>query len=157
MQWNVQWLCVSSGKYHVIFVFCGGTRVRAFAHQAPSLHRSLVFVPLKPHTTIMNSVRVARVALRARPVALKTLQKRGYADAVSDKIKLSLALPHQVCRCARAWRIHSAATRTMVLTAFAGNLPIEGCRSGQYPSRVRRDGRSRKPRSIDRATKARSC
>lgn len=44
----------------------------------------------------MNTLRVARVALRARPVALKVLQKRGYADAVPDKIKLTLALPHQV-------------------------------------------------------------
>lgn len=49
------------------------------------------------HTySTMNSLRAARVVLRARPAALKTLQKRGYADAVPDKIKLSLALPHQV-------------------------------------------------------------
>lgn len=60
----------------------------------------LHFVPLTlspSQQSIMNSLRVARVALRARPAALKTLQKRGYADAVPDKIKLSLALPHQVC------------------------------------------------------------
>ncbi|KAI9877398.1 MAG: delta subunit of the central stalk of mitochondrial F1F0 ATP synthase, atp16 [Pleopsidium flavum] len=45
----------------------------------------------------MNSFRIARTALRARPAAVRTpLQRRGYADAVSDKIKLSLALPHQV-------------------------------------------------------------
>ncbi|SPQ22439.1 a897e28f-7444-4060-a1f9-f3016d9a577d [Thermothielavioides terrestris] len=44
----------------------------------------------------MNSLRVARAALRARPAALRTpLQRRGYAEAVSDKIKLSLSLPHQ--------------------------------------------------------------
>jgi len=50
---------------------------------------------LNPQLT-MNSLRIARVALRARPTAIKApLQRRGYAEAVSDKIKLSLALPHQ--------------------------------------------------------------
>ncbi|EAL88022.1 hypothetical protein KXW98_004739 [Aspergillus fumigatus] len=44
----------------------------------------------------MSSLRFARSALRARPSALRVpLQRRGYAEAVSDKIKLSLALPHQ--------------------------------------------------------------
>ncbi|KAI9645764.1 delta subunit of the central stalk of mitochondrial F1F0 ATP synthase, atp16 [Ciborinia camelliae] len=46
----------------------------------------------------MNSMRFARAALRVRPTAL-TLKapvlSRGYAEAVADKIKLSLALPHQ--------------------------------------------------------------
>lgn len=45
----------------------------------------------------MSAIRVARVALRARSAAVaRPIQRRGYADAVSDKIKLSLALPHQV-------------------------------------------------------------
>ncbi|KAI9675118.1 MAG: delta subunit of the central stalk of mitochondrial F1F0 ATP synthase, atp16 [Caeruleum heppii] len=44
----------------------------------------------------MNSLRIARTALRAGPAITRApLQRRGYADAVSDKIKLSLALPHQ--------------------------------------------------------------
>lgn len=44
----------------------------------------------------MNSLRIARVALRTRPTAISApLLRRGYAEAVSDKIKLSLALPHQ--------------------------------------------------------------
>ncbi|KAL4780187.1 ATP synthase [Aspergillus varians] len=44
----------------------------------------------------MSSLRFARSALRARPAAFRVpLQRRGYAEAVSDKIKLSLALPHQ--------------------------------------------------------------
>ncbi|KAI9738116.1 MAG: delta subunit of the central stalk of mitochondrial F1F0 ATP synthase, atp16 [Claussenomyces sp. TS43310] len=44
----------------------------------------------------MNSLRIARAALRVRSAAVKVpLQRRGYADAVSDKIKLSLVLPHQ--------------------------------------------------------------
>ncbi|KAH1272076.1 hypothetical protein KXX33_009440 [Aspergillus fumigatus] len=44
----------------------------------------------------MSSLRFARSALRARPSALRVpLQRRGYAEALSDKIKLSLALPHQ--------------------------------------------------------------
>ena len=45
----------------------------------------------------MNALRAHRaiVCLRtqSRPAAL---QRRGYAEAVSDKIKLTLALPHQV-------------------------------------------------------------
>jgi hypothetical protein len=45
----------------------------------------------------MNSLRIARAAMRARPAASKiSLQRRGYADTVSDKIKLTLAMPHQV-------------------------------------------------------------
>ncbi|KAK3944741.1 epsilon subunit of F1F0-ATP synthase [Diplogelasinospora grovesii] len=44
----------------------------------------------------MNSLRIARAALRVRPTAIRApLQRRGYAEAVSDKIKLSLSLPHQ--------------------------------------------------------------
>ncbi|KAK3720178.1 delta subunit of the central stalk of mitochondrial F1F0 ATP synthase, atp16 [Vermiconidia calcicola] len=44
----------------------------------------------------MNSVRVARAALRARPTAMRApLQRRSYADVAADKIQLSLALPHQ--------------------------------------------------------------
>ncbi|KAH9238721.1 hypothetical protein K456DRAFT_1193294 [Colletotrichum gloeosporioides 23] len=44
----------------------------------------------------MNSLRIARAALRARPAAIRApLQRRTYADAVPDKIKLSLSLPHQ--------------------------------------------------------------
>ena len=41
----------------------------------------------------MNSFRVARSALR---VSRTALQKRAYADVAPDKIRLSLALPHQV-------------------------------------------------------------
>ncbi|KAM0264780.1 hypothetical protein ACHAQJ_000605 [Trichoderma viride] len=44
----------------------------------------------------MNSLRVARVALRARPTFMRAaIQRRGYAEAIPDKIKLSLALPHE--------------------------------------------------------------
>jgi F-type H+-transporting ATPase subunit delta len=46
----------------------------------------------------MNSFRIARAAVRARPAAIaRPIQRRGYAEVASDKIKLSLALPHQVC------------------------------------------------------------
>jgi F-type H+-transporting ATPase subunit delta len=47
----------------------------------------------------MSSLRIARAALRAsRPASAiaRPVQRRGYADVASDKIKLSLALPHQV-------------------------------------------------------------
>ncbi|CAD0090875.1 unnamed protein product [Aureobasidium mustum] len=44
----------------------------------------------------MNSFRVARAALRVRPTAFAApLARRGYADVASDKIQLSLSLPHQ--------------------------------------------------------------
>lgn len=36
----------------------------------------------------MNSLRVARVALRARPSAMRVAsQRRGYAEAVPDKVR----------------------------------------------------------------------
>lgn len=45
----------------------------------------------------MNSLRIARVATRVFPTTVRLQrQHRGYADAVSDKIQLTLALPHQV-------------------------------------------------------------
>ncbi|KAG6015747.1 hypothetical protein E4U43_004865 [Claviceps pusilla] len=44
----------------------------------------------------MNTFRVARAAVRARPAALRAVvQRRTYAEAVPDKIKLSMSLPHQ--------------------------------------------------------------
>ena len=45
----------------------------------------------------MNTSRVARAALRSRPSTFRAplLQKRNYADVAPDKIRLSLALPHQ--------------------------------------------------------------
>ncbi|MCJ1228825.1 delta subunit of the central stalk of mitochondrial F1F0 ATP synthase, atp16 [Toensbergia leucococca] len=44
----------------------------------------------------MNSLRIFRSVARSRPTAIRVhLQRRAYADAVSDKIKLTLALPHQ--------------------------------------------------------------
>ena len=47
----------------------------------------------------MNTLRFARAATRARPAfARPALQRRTYADVASDKIQLSLTLPHQVRR-----------------------------------------------------------
>jgi len=44
----------------------------------------------------MSAFRFARAAIRARPAAIaRPVQRRGYAEVASDKIKLSLALPHQ--------------------------------------------------------------
>ncbi|KAI4207228.1 MAG: hypothetical protein LQ348_000651 [Seirophora lacunosa] len=45
----------------------------------------------------MNTLRLARAAARVIPARVigSPLQRRGYADAVSDKIQLTLALPHQ--------------------------------------------------------------
>ena len=45
----------------------------------------------------MNSLRFARAAVRIHPSFTRIpMQRRGYADAVSDKLKLTLTLPHQV-------------------------------------------------------------
>lgn len=46
----------------------------------------------------MNTLCLARAAARVIPARVigSPLQRRGYADAVSDKIQLTLALPHQV-------------------------------------------------------------
>jgi hypothetical protein len=45
----------------------------------------------------MSAFRLSRPLLRSRPLALRSLtQRRGYAEEISDKIKLSLSLPHQV-------------------------------------------------------------
>lgn len=47
----------------------------------------------------MNSLRFSRAAARVRPgLARPTIQRRAYADVASDKIQLSLTLPHQVRR-----------------------------------------------------------
>lgn len=58
----------------------------------------------------MNSMRITRAAARIRPAAVRLpLQRRGYADAVADKIKLTLALPHQVLKDSIALQILKAA------------------------------------------------
>jgi F-type H+-transporting ATPase subunit delta len=43
----------------------------------------------------MNSLRIARAALRARPAAFSApLQRRGYAEAVADKVR---PWPNKLC------------------------------------------------------------
>ena len=66
---------------------------------------------------MMNSLRIARTASRAYLSATRMLvQRRGYADAVSDKIKLTLALPHQV---GHPERIHY-----LLMTIFLSDVPL---------------------------------
>jgi F-type H+-transporting ATPase subunit delta len=56
---------------------------------------------LRPQTT-MNSLRIARAALRARPAALRApLQRRGYAEAVSDKVRVPPVAPRSALRAAK--------------------------------------------------------
>ena len=66
------------------------TTARGYPHRYRTLHTSPTH-----YNAIMNAFRVARAA---RPAfnALRTVQRRGYADVAADKIQLSLALPHQV-------------------------------------------------------------
>lgn len=72
---------------------------------SPKLLESRKPQPLTPTTLFihhhaaatMNSLRIARTALSARSVAFRaaTPLRRSYADVAPDKIKLTLALPHQ--------------------------------------------------------------
>ncbi|TKA65088.1 ATP synthase subunit delta, mitochondrial [Friedmanniomyces simplex] len=43
----------------------------------------------------MNSLKVARMALRSAAARPAPVLRRGYADVAPDKLRLSLALPHQ--------------------------------------------------------------
>jgi hypothetical protein len=55
-----------------------------------SLEETTTPIPIELQLTpqvAMNSLRIARTALRARPAAIKVpFQRRGYAEAVSDKV-----------------------------------------------------------------------
>merc|ERR1711964_858710 len=52
-------------------------------------------LPIAP-SSIMFASRFARAAVRARPTVMRApVQRRGYAEAVADKIKLSMSLPPQ--------------------------------------------------------------
>jgi hypothetical protein len=74
-------------------------RVRRFTVKLWQTSNCILTTP----RSIMNTLRIARAAVRARPAAIaRPIQRRGYAEVASDKIKLSLALPHQV-RIARVW------------------------------------------------------
>ena len=55
----------------------------------------------------MSCLHIVRAVVRAHPsTALRfPLPRRGYADAVTDKIKLTLALPHQVRRLSESSQI----------------------------------------------------
>lgn len=45
----------------------------------------------------MNSLHIARAAIRIPSISTRIpMLRRGYAEAVSDKLKLTLTLPHQV-------------------------------------------------------------
>lgn len=45
----------------------------------------------------MSSLRFARAAIRVQSTSMRIpMLRRGYAEAVSDKLKLTLTLPHQV-------------------------------------------------------------
>ena len=52
--------------------------------------------PSRSLPLVMSALRLASAVRRSVPKTLVNA-RRGYAEAVSDKIKLSLVLPHQVC------------------------------------------------------------
>ena len=77
----------------------------------------------------MNGLRiVGRAAVRARPTSSAAVRapvlRRSYADVASDKIKLSLTLPHQV----------------RMLAVVPVGHGVVGCRCGFRSERDRSDG-----------------
>jgi hypothetical protein len=77
----------------VVGVVC--RRLSSSCHQ----HQQQLHLPPHPPPTVMSAFRIARSALKVRPSAFRapsSLLRRGYADVASDKIQLSLVLPHQV-------------------------------------------------------------
>ena len=134
---------------------------------------------------MMNSLRIARAAARVRPVAAPhlPLHRRGYADAVADKIKLTLALPHQVNHLACCFSTYSCSrsralanlcaiqsiyksTNVFVHTVLVLRwtmIPdletltdVKTQRSSQYRGRIWGDGHPGEPRPVDRAIEART-
>lgn len=84
----------------------------------------------------MNTLRVARAAARASAPSLRApVQRRGYADAVADKIKLTLALPHQV---RTSWSHHAfepLAPQTAADISL-GHLQVSGCVCASTRARI---------------------
>jgi len=69
----------------------------------------------------MSTLRIARVTSRASASCFRApIQRRSYADAVSDKIKLTLALPHQVLL-----KLQSHWTRDNI-SHFIVDIQVEG-------------------------------
>jgi hypothetical protein len=104
-------------------------RVRRFTNKLRQTSNCILTTP----PSIMNSFRIARAAVRARPAAIaRPIQRRGYAEVASDKIKLSLALPHQVCtastrqetRIAISWRKFCRVELTASCVVY---LQVTGC------------------------------
>ncbi|EER43271.1 ATP synthase subunit delta [Histoplasma capsulatum H143] len=82
-------------------ITCKTSRILPSRTSSPAFHpdfSSVQDTPLHPHSSpssncAMNSFRFARAALRASPSTFRVpLQRRGYADAVADKLKLSLSI-----------------------------------------------------------------
>ncbi|GAB7332180.1 hypothetical protein MBLNU13_g04044t2 [Cladosporium sp. NU13] len=78
----------------------------------------------------MNAFRVARAA---RPAfnALRTVQRRGYADVAADKIQLSLALPHQAI-----YKSQDVTTELILENSVQVNIPAESGEMGILANHV---------------------
>lgn len=88
--------------------------------------RAAQLLPPHRHLTKMSSFRLLSAAARTAP---RVLGRRGYAEAASDKLKLSLVLPHKVCT-------EPALETRVVLTLFVVDLLLPGCCAGEHPRRV---------------------
>jgi hypothetical protein len=75
---------------------------------------------VSPTSITMSSLRLARSALRVRAPAVRlSVQRRTYADAVPDKIKLSLTLPHKVSFEPALDIIHRSFARRIMLSIYS--------------------------------------
>jgi hypothetical protein len=81
-------------------------------------------VTIRPDHT-MSAFRLVSSVARRAPSSF-VLGRRGYAE-VTDKIKLSLVLPHQVC----LFTLTQPAELSVTPTCCAGNLHLHRCRAGQ--------------------------
>jgi hypothetical protein len=109
------------------------TRCRSMACSRRLNRRASSQVTITCHNIFtMTSIRLSRAALHARfAVGIRPVQRRGYADAVSDKIKLSLALPHSVCTqaklqyiCTRSPGRFHAYVLTFMFSRLSTNRPM---------------------------------
>ena len=105
-----QWTCCTIGKLDCSPAYaprrrCPGVAVRVLdaSDGTPGVLRSALASALQPSSSVclcsqnivMSALRLLSTVSRSAPRALAA-GRRGYAEAVSDKIKLSLVLPHQV-------------------------------------------------------------
>lgn len=92
--------CVAPGFVSTVYLDFFPPLIPAHTPSQPPLHRPLstMVFALATRSALRSAARPA-ASMAARPAvmpAAMTLGRRGYAEAVSDKLKLSFILPHAV-------------------------------------------------------------